>query len=250
MASTEPLHHKKYKDHHKNPPQEGDGYPQFHGYMEHQNIDNYPMPSTTDYPPNMAPAPTTHQYPPPINAGYMPPPVIDPKGGDYVVVYPNQQMVNRSERVGEIDGELNSGFLLYKCWLWVCVILSVITLASNIAGLAISASANEISDTLIPDIVGNSINCIGYFLGLNSIKSKSFIKNQIFKGFLIFLMIFDLVMLIIVFTTGRTPKGNEGIIAWIFIIFSLCFTFLINLWLLFTTDKIGKLLNERKNLVK
>ena len=204
---------------------------------------------SSDYP-SIPPTPTSYQYAPPLGVGYIPPPIIDPKSIDYVIVYPNQlQSAIRLKRLSEIDGELNDGFLLYKCWLWVCLIISVITLASNIAALAISESANEVSNSIIPDIVGNSINFIGYFIGLDSIRAKSLIKNNVFKGFLIVLISFDLLMVILIFTIGHTPKRNEGIIALIFIIVSLCLTFLINLWLLSTTDKIGKLLQERSNLI-
>jgi len=149
-----------------------------------------------------------------------------------VVVYANNANPNQ-ERLREIDFQLENGFGCYRCWLWFCFILTVLSLIADLAEVGTPGLAQY----LIAPMVANAFCIVVYYLGIHSLKTKSFEKCQQFKtGLVISLVIYCIA--IIVAGIGGATEGIIGGIIEIVIIFVVYLT----------AGKVSILLAERKQL--
>jgi len=212
-------------------------YPQFADYLNQVN----PIVPATD----VSKPHQQHYVPPPaLQSVHLPSDVAASANSNII---DSNTFADIKTRIAEIEKKLSSKFYFYKCWLWICLVLSFVSLIANIVYLAIPHEYDEVKDRLGPGLVGNTASIFGYYFGFAALSKKSYQRNQIFKAFLFGLIVFDAVMIGLLF--GKGPEGREWTAPWSSLLVWAILSALIDLGLLVKAFTIGDLLDERKALM-
>jgi len=205
-------------------------YPQFHEDMwNHQ--------------PQQQPSANLEQsnYAPAQDSGYIPPTLIEPNPNVIILYDQIPTITTKIIRVEQIDMELESSFPCYRCWLWFGFVFSVCGFVMTI--MTVSNSRNKrFLGLLIYSVVSSFLSVMTYYIGITSLKYKSYERNILFKAMLLFVLLLHVGYAIWFYTLDGTENLNaEGPMS--------ILGFLVIMLLFMTADKVGMLLEERRELI-